>query len=299
MLDHEGKHAALFAEACKPNARLCLIMELTPRAGVDRPVLRFTDHDQTVRISDGGDPETLTAFLPSNGFTASAFDSATGGAVTNATVTALVTTAIPEADILRGLYRDAELKIWLASWADPAVQPAMILRGWLGEITAADGGFEAEVRGLEDPLQGRIGRAYMARCDAVFGDARCGLDLAAEGFLHSGTISALGTRERWLEVSVAQPDQYFQFGLIEFLDGENQGFSTRILSHVADVVTLMLPPPFVPEIGDAVRLTRGCPKTDIFCQGLGNLVNFRGFLGRKKEGYFLPPPDILAQVPDV
>lgn len=83
-----------------------------------------------------------------------------------------------------------------------------------------------------------------------------------------------------LGAEVARADEFFQWGMIVFLDGPNAGFTADIAKYVASTrrIELALPLPFVPEVGDQVWVQVGCDKRVVTCQGkFGNAINFRGF----------------------
>jgi hypothetical protein len=83
---------------------------------------------------------------------------------------------------------------------------------------------------------------------------------------------------------------YFDYGLITFTSGLNNGLSMEIKSYVPGQLTLYLPMPYQPAIGDTYSLKAGCDKAFATCKTkFTNVVNFRG------EPY-LPGIDKLVQV---
>ncbi|MFM9421521.1 DUF2163 domain-containing protein, partial [Thermus scotoductus] len=72
--------------------------------------------------------------------------------------------------------------------------------GSLGEVTRGDLAYEAEIRGLVHRLNQDEGRTYQLQCDAVLGDARCGVDLTSPARRGSGTVLG-ASDDRLLSVS--------------------------------------------------------------------------------------------------
>ncbi len=89
--------------------------------------------------------------------------------------------AITEADLEAGVWGGAKLERFCVDWTDPAVR-VKTATGYLGEIRRRDGRFEAELLGPEHMLDRVTGRVFARRCDAILGDARCGVAAAHPAF---------------------------------------------------------------------------------------------------------------------
>lgn len=297
MLDHEGVYAAFFAEAKKPGAGFAKVIKMTLKSGA---IIRMTDHDQSITVAGEG------TFIAEESFDASAMRQALGGAVGNTTAKGIVTGTVTEQDLIRGIFDDAEIRIGIVAWSNTAAGILWRQRGFLGQVEANGTEYEAELRALSDYLQRPFGRAFMGECDVrEFGDARCGLDLDALGFIHGtgspvATITALTTSARQFEISVGQADGYFQFGKIEFVTGQNAGWIGEIVGHAASIISLIERPPYPVLVGNQIILTRGCNRTwDVCDLTFGNIVNFRGFGARQGAVlWFMPPDEILAESPN-
>ncbi len=111
----------------------------------DGVVLGFTDHDCDLAVEG-------VIHRAGSGLTASAFQQATGLAVDNSeAVGALSAAAITAEDLDAGRYDGAEVRIWLAIWAQPS-ERRELFRGSLGEVSRRGAAFRAELRGLAEPL---------------------------------------------------------------------------------------------------------------------------------------------------
>jgi len=152
---------------------LCLCWQMTRADGF---VVAVTDHDRALAFEnikfdpgaaiEGGEFNSSAAMKPSQ--------AAGRGALANE--------AITEADLAAGMWNGARVDVWRVNWRDPE-QRLQIWSGRLSEITHGAGGYSAELVSLKADLERPVGRVYSRRCDAVLGDARCGIDLSGD---HAG-----------------------------------------------------------------------------------------------------------------
>lgn len=236
--------------------------------------LGFTDHDRDLSF-DG------VTYRADTGLSARAFSQATGLAVDNSeAVGALSDAAVSEADVVAGRYDGAALKAWTVNWADVS-ERALRFRGTFGEITRRGGAFEVELRGLSEALNQPQGRVYQAGCDAVLGDARCGVDLAAPGFSVEVSVESVNENRTFTWSSLPRPDRWHERGRLMMLSGAAEGLSGMIRAdrvHGLRRIELWGALGASVAPGDRVRLEPGCDKRATTCRGkFGNLENFRGF----------------------
>jgi len=300
MLAHEGEFAAFFAETKKPGACFCRVWRLILSDG---SIIRMTDHDRDVPIP--GSP--VETFVSMAGFSPTALRASIGGVVDNINAAGITSDQLTESAIVRGLFDNAEIHIGITSWATPSVGIWWTFRGFAGKVEAKGATFDIEWRKLTDFMTRPRGRAFLGECDVLqFGDARCGLDIVALGFVQTGTVSATtvfpdgAANDRVFEIDVVQADGWFQFGQIEFTSGDNAGWSGEIIAHASDVISLIIKPPYPVLVGATISVTRGCDRTWSTCDDtFANIVNFRGFGARKGvELYYMPPDEILGETPD-
>jgi uncharacterized phage protein (TIGR02218 family) len=240
----------------------------------DGTVLGFTDHDHDLEFA-------ATTFQAESGYQASDWEAASGLAAPSSDVAgALASAAITEADIAAGRYDGARVEVYLVNWQHPTQHIRLNVLE-IGEITRTPGHFRAELRGLAHRLAQTRGRIYARRCDAAFGDGRCGKN--AHGYTFSGAIlSAPDTNRAIVSGLDAHPGGTFRYGLLTFTSGANDGVSTDIESHVRanGAVTLIfwLPLPVRPSPGDTFTILAGCDKSFATCKAkFDNVENFRGF----------------------
>lgn len=91
-------------------------------------------------------------------------------------------------------------------------------------------------------------------------------------------------------VPLGSSSGYFDFGLMTFTSGANNGLSGEVRNYAPGVWTLELPFPYTINIGDTYTMRAGCDKSLATCKAkFSNVVNMRG------EPY-LPGIDKIVQI---
>lgn len=146
-------------------ARLCHVWMVVPRDG-ER--LGFTDHDRDLEFEG-------VVCRAASGWTAGAGDMASGMEPSGFSASGGLDDAVlTEADILAGRFDAARVELWRVDWADVTAR----VRLWVGRLRRLrrEGArFVADLEGPMAQLDRVVGRTYGSDCDAVLGDARCGL----------------------------------------------------------------------------------------------------------------------------
>lgn len=255
----------------------------------DGLTLGFTDHDQMLEF-DG------LKFLPQCGLSARALSSTTGLSVDNSEAAGVLSAdAITEADIEAGRYDGATVSTWLVQWDDPEVRQ-LRFSGTIGEITRVSGAFQAELRGLSDPMNQPAGRTYLTTCSAVVGDVACSVNLLDPAFSTEVAVKAVKDSQFFEFDGLSTfNEKWFEGGTIAVLSGDAAGLSgliredTDVGAHRA--IGLWQPIRALVADRDRVRLTTGCDKRAKTCkEKFANLINFRGFPE-------IPGDDWLVSVP--
>jgi uncharacterized phage protein (TIGR02218 family) len=252
----------------------------------DGRVFGFTEHDHDLGF-DG------TLFLAASGFSASETEAATGLAASGSEVTGGFSgDSILEADLAAGRFDGARVEVFLVNWRQPGQYLLQTVRE-IGEVSRDGSRFRAELRSLAHRLGQPQGRIYNRRCDAVLGDARCGVDLtggglaggglAGGGFAGSGQVVAVIDAAR-VEVSGLEgfADGFFRFGRLVFSNGGLDGTgvdveSQTVLAEGVSKLGFWLPMERLPQVGDGFVITAGCDKAFSTCAAkFDNILNFRG-----------------------
>ncbi len=252
---------------------VCLAWRVTRRDGV---VLGFTEHDRDLSV-DG------TLFMAASGFQASDAEQAAGLSAGNGEVAGgFSSDAVTDADIVAGRYDGAKVEVFLVNWAD-ATSYTLLRVQEIGEVTRAQGHFRAELRSLASRLNQPKGRIYARRCDAEFGDSRCGLDASGAPWKGSGVVTAVKDRIAITATGLGNfASGFFLSGLLQWTSGTLQGQSANIENHTLEggmaTLGLWLPLAVSPAGGDGFSIVAGCDKRFETCRTrFSNALNFQGF----------------------
>ncbi|MFD1702197.1 DUF2163 domain-containing protein [Methylopila henanensis] len=237
----------------------------------DGVALGFTDHDEDLAFD--GD-----VYRAASGMTASAATAALGLAVGGLDVVgALDDAGLTEADLARGLYDGAAVRLYLADWRDPSAR-LLLFAGALGEIARESALFTAELRALTHALQQPQGRLYQRSCDADLGDARCGVDLALPVHRAVGEVGAAVGARGFRSAALEGRGPLFTRGRIVWTSGANAGAAGEIRAQDGGFAELAETPAMAIAPGDGFTVTAGCDKTFATCRKrFANHLNFRGF----------------------
>lgn len=250
----------------------------------DGLVIGFTEHDKALTI-DG------TVYQPTNAFSSSAFSQKSDLSVSNINVVALISDTITEDDLHAGKFDNADVRIFYVIWSHPEYGTLPIIGARFGEVKFMEGTFEVELRSRAQALQQPIGRVYGLECDALLGDSRCRRSL--DDLTFTGTVAALFDVIGFYDNMVAgQADGYFQYGVVTFTSGDNEGLSVEVRGHAGNLIVLLEPPAFNIAIGDEYEIVAGCDKTCETCRvKFANLNNFRGYPHMPTEQEATETPD--------
>jgi len=119
---------------------------------------------------------------------------------------------------------------------------------------------------------------------------------AVEAWTRDADVATV-TDKRVFTINVVEPlavDDWFTYGVISFLTGDNRGLSIEIKDWVnaTSEISLFLLAPFAIQVGDKLKLYPGCDKRKSTCiTKFDNIINFRG------EPY-VPGQDAYLQTPN-
>lgn len=237
----------------------------------DGQVHGFTDHDRSLSVAGA-------VCEPQTGMSASEATSQLGLAVDTAEVEgALSSLAITESDIERGAFDGATVETWLVNWQEPD-QAIRLRKALVGKITRNGGRFVAELKSSAALLDAVKGRRVARACDAQPGEARCGIAANDPRFSATGTVAVVGRSDVVVNGLDGFAAQWFQNGVLTWIDGANAGRRASIASHANNRLVLTSPPALPVETGDRFSIIAGCDRSFACCKSkFGNSVNFRGF----------------------
>ena len=225
-------------------------------ARTDGVTLGFTDHDEPL-VWDG------TTFEPmlEGGEGTSKLGPQTD---TSEVVGVLTSGAIAEDDILLGRYDGALVETWRINWADVS-QRVKLRSDTIGEIIREDNVFRAELRSAQQGLNVTRGRIYQGLCDAVAGDARCGVDLTSAEFRGFATVTGIEDEHRLVVAGLEGfAAGWFGFGRAEWTDGARAGLRDGVVTHQrgpdGDVLGFGAVVGQWVAVGDTLEVTAGCDR---------------------------------------
>lgn len=199
-----------------------------------------------------------------------------------------------ELEIAAGLWDEARVVNFEFSWADPPLlldASVNVKRcGTLGRIQRKNLVLTAEIRGLADAFQTRIGRQYTPVCpwrSAIWNGTtyvasiECQANLASLGFIHDGSLTSVGTDATLMfgdSASVLADAYYEAGGQITMTSGPNAGITREVLVWLSKAFTLLRPFPYPVSVGQTYRAVRGDRHDETTCRDVFlNIVNFGGF----------------------
>ena len=236
----------------------------------------FTDHDRDL-VFDG------VTFEAQAGFTASEIESSLGLSVDNLDAAGALNSArLSEARLRAGDFDNAAVEVWRVNWQEVS-QRILLRKGHLGEVTHGGLGFTAEIRGLAHLLNQPKGRVFQFGCDAVLGDARCGVNLETPDFRSAGSVAAVEENRRLFVSGLdTYAEGWFARGILTWMSGANMGLLGEVKFHRrsgAQMLVELWQETVQPvAAGDAFLVRAGCDKQLSTCGAkFNNVVNFRGF----------------------
>jgi len=218
-------------------------------------------------------------FSAASGFMASEVESSLGLAVDNLNVDgALSSDTINEEDLASGRYDNAEVELFWVNFEDTN-QRIVLNKGNIGQVKRTEIAFSAELRSQAARLNQKTGRVYQKTCDAILGETRCGVSLAA--FTSTATVTGISGRLVTLTITSNNTQDFYALGKAEFTSGENTGLFYEVKRHDVGTVTtieLWVNPTFPVLVGQTMNISAGCDKFHKTCNSkFANIINFQGF----------------------
>jgi len=238
---------------------------------VDGAVFGFTDHDVDI-VVDG------ITYLARTGFTPTAVQSQPSLAVSNLNANGILdSTLITEEDLIAGKWDFSAVEIFLVNYTDVSQGIDVLVRGNVGEVTAGNTAFQAEIRGLANAYAQSSNQLYQPGCRASLGDSKCKVNLTP--FTFTGSVGTISVDNLTItDATRTEANGFFDYGKITMTSGLAAGLSMEIKSYVVGSMTLQLDFALQIAVGDTYSIHTGCGKRfDVDCVGrYNNGINFRG-----------------------
>lgn len=153
-----------------------------------------------------------------------------------------------------------------------------IFKGQIQRVTIMDNWIDVDCQGFISFTEQNINVTYTKECLNDLGDDNCGVDVST--VTDTGTVTTVNSRSSFIDTSLSQADDWYQFGKVTFTSGANDELSREVLSYDSstDTVITFIPFPYDLQIGDTYSIYRGCQKDQDDCQDVySNWPNFRGY----------------------
>lgn len=176
--------------------------------------------------------------------------------------------------ILAGKFANAECIIYRVNYLRLEYGAEIVSYGSVGKIDYSvnrQGKRKIEWKSYVDLLKDKRNDVWSLTCRNKFGDHKCTMPFV----WNTSTITEIeDNRMRFRVSGISQPDNYYTFGVVEFLSGPNNTAWMEIEEWTSDGwITLSFVTPFALSVGTAVRLRRDCDKRFESCFGYGNVAN--------------------------
>ena len=257
----------------KPGKSTCFLVKIKSLSNTD--VYGFTTLDAAMRFNDGRD-EVL--YRASNILKPQNIQSSWNIEDSDNTELHGWFDDIMAQTVSAGLLNGAEITIYRVAYNRLSLGAEIVGFGTVGkaEFSASkQGSRKVEFRGLSDALRRKVSPVYSLTCRNDFGDERCGKPFVWE----PATISAVDNNLMAFTVTgPSQIDDYYSFGVVKFVDGNNANVEMEIETWKADgQIKLSFVTPYAIENGVQVMLRKDCDKLDITCiEVYNNIINFNG-----------------------
>lgn len=234
----------------------------------------FTSSDKIIRFNDGFG---LVEYFPDEELSPQNIQSTANMTVDNTKLVGWFKQAI-EQKVLSGAFDAGEVTIYRVAYLNIGAGAEIVGYGRVGEVeynSDAKDKRKIEFRSLTQQLTVNGNLDFSLTCRAQFGDNKCKMPFE----WNAGTIETIPGENPFLVFKVngiARPENYFELGVINYIDGPNAGADLEIESWSANgLVKLSFVSPYAASNGTAVRLRKDCGKTESDCLAYGNIVNMR------------------------
>lgn len=229
----------------------------------------FTDCDIDLVVG-------ATTYNSRVGLDLSSIETLLGTSPTSATVTLGIDgTTITRGMIEAGLMNNAAATMSVVDWSDLSVDPVVIYKGVVQSVAYKLGVATIDVESILSFDYTISPDKFQMTCRVDFGSTECGFDINSTK--QNFTVTAI-TNAQVFTTDLTNADDFWNYGLAVFTDGNNNGIAVEVGTSLATgVITLRLLTPFALAIGDTGTMYQGCDKVLTGgCTTYGRILDFRG-----------------------
>lgn len=254
----------------------------------DGTFLRFTDHDTEITFENN-------VYTPVAGFNAGAQQRLeTLKARSVETIGVIDSSAISDADLKAGKYREAKLTHYTIDWRYPWAGHFSKSIYWIAETVYDGEVWQAKAEGVTRWLTQKIGFTASRTCRHRLGRDVCALGVNLVDVTDTGSITTILRQRQMFRTDLVAADDVYKNGYITFTSGDNNGVSVEVKGYTQTNgrVELELLTPKALQVGDTFEIEQGCDGLHETCKTkFDNIVNFGGFRD-------MPGSDRLIKTPN-
>lgn len=217
----------------------------------------FTDHDESMRVVLPNDFYEPLLYRAGHGMIVGDTNLRLGLDADNTEISIPINEMISRGKVLSRRFHMAKVYTFDVDWTQPTPEPMKIMAGYIAEARPENNMAVFEVRSQADRWNTVIGHLASPRCNAVFGDVRCG----ATPTNTPATVTDVLSDMRFLVNLSGFADDHWRFGEAEFLTGELAGthpYEIVGFDGYESEVEVLSPMPGFPAVGDTLFLRNGC-----------------------------------------
>lgn len=170
---------------------------------------------------------------------------------------------VPNEDIttrmlMNGDFDGAEVYIYRINYMDLTQGHELVDYGLADAARISDSKGVLAFRSQSDLLKEPQSELWSKGCDHRLGGPFC----PKEFVWAEGTVTAVSGSEgtRIFSVSFSPADDFYKFGVAQFLDGDNAGREMEIDQNIGSTIVLSLDMDMAIQVGDGVKLRQDCSK---------------------------------------
>lgn len=194
---------------------------------------------------------------------------------------------ISRATVASGVFDGARCYCFATSWVTPVEDQEPVTAGIFGKTTILDDKYTISGMSLIEVLNQTVGTTYSVQCPKTFCGteyAGCGVSLAANTV--TGTLTSIASARAFQDNTRPEAADVFGAGTIQFTTGLNAGLKPLEIKYYTLGGSIETHEAFyyMPAVGDAYTMVRGCRKRASDCQNrwngaalYSNILNFGGF----------------------
>lgn len=180
--------------------------------------------------------------------------------------------------VVSGYFDNATIDIFYIDLDDDNLEKILITRGKIKTVNISNGKVLLNIDNILNILDKTVGDIFSPLCRATFCDNKC--KLLTDNYTFTGKIIEIKNDTEFLcsgnDISNKNKN-YFKYGIIIFLDGENKNKIMEIKQSFDNDIILNSKMNYPLKIGDSFKIIAGCDKTFETCSKVfNNAINFRG-----------------------